>query len=184
MLLLTNKTFFLILFSFVFLYSTEGFGQRYIDEELNPPLKDRLYFGGNFAMSFGTITYIDVSPLAGAMITNKLSAGLGATYQYFNDRRFVGGNNSLYGGRIFSRYNFFPNFFGHAEYEMLNFDLLNRNTNEFQREWVPAVFVGAGYFAPFGARGGANFMFLYNLIHDNIRSPYNEPYVIRVGFVF
>lgn len=163
--------------------SNATFGQRVIDEESRPPLKDRLYYGGNFAMSFGTITYIDVSPLVGAMITNKLSGGVGATYQYFNDRRFIGGNSSLYGGRVFGRYNVFPNFFGHVEFESLNFDLFNQNTDKFERSWVPGFFLGAGYFAPFGNRGGANFTFLYNLIHDNRRSPYNEPYVIRVGFV-
>lgn len=163
--------------------SNVTFGQRVIDEESRPPLKDRLYYGGNFAMSFGTITYIDVSPLVGAMITNRLSGGVGATYQYFNDRRFIGGNSSLYGGRVFGRYNVFPNFFGHVEFESLNFDLFNQNTDKFERTWVPGFFLGAGYFAPFGNRGGANFTFLYNLIHDNRRSPYNEPYVIRVGFV-
>ncbi len=160
--------------------------QRYIDQDENPPLRDRLYFGGNFAMQFGTITFIDVSPLAGAMITDRLSAGVGVTYQYFDDRRFVNvgtGNRSLYGGRTFVRYNVFPNIFAHTEYEMLNFDLFNRNDNQYNREWVPSFFVGAGYFTPFGNRGGANFTFLYNLLYDSFRSPYNEPYVIRVGFV-
>lgn len=168
---------------FFLIVANEVCGQRVIDEGNMPPLKDRLYYGGNFAMSFGTITYIDVSPLVGAMVTNRLSGGVGATYQYFNDRRFIGGNSSLYGGRVFGRYNVFPNFFGHVELESLNFDLYNQNTDRFERTWVPGFFLGAGYFAPFGNRGGANFTFLYNLIHDNRRSPYNEPYVIRVGFV-
>lgn len=179
--------FFIVLSVFAFVITDQAVAQRYIDPEENPPLRDRLYYGGNFAMQFGTITFIDVSPLVGAMITDKFSGGLGATYQYFDDRRFVNvgtGNRSLYGGRTFLRYNVFPNIFAHTEYEMLNFDLFNRNTNEYNREWIPGFFVGAGYFAPFGNRGGANFTFLYNLMHDNLRSPYNEPYVIRVGFVF
>jgi hypothetical protein len=157
--------------------------QRVIFPEERPPLRDRMYYGGNFAMSFGTITFIDVSPLAGVMITDKLSAGLGSTYQYFNDARFVGGSNTLYGGRIFTRYNVFPNIFLHSEYESLNFDLYNFATDSFNRTWVDAVFIGGGYFTPFGNRGGANITFLYNLQYDVRRSPYNEPYVIRVGFV-
>ncbi|MFD2200344.1 hypothetical protein [Shivajiella indica] len=182
MLWLRNSLFFCVFF-LIFFSSIEAFAQREIDEEMKPPLKDRLYFGGNFGMSFGTITFIDVSPLVGAMITNKLSGGVGATFQYFNDNRYVGGESNLYGGRVFGRYNVFPNFFAHMEYEMLNFDLYNLASETFRREWVPGLFVGAGYFAPFGNRGGANFTFLYNLMFDNLRSPYNEPYVIRIGFV-
>lgn len=181
--LLLRNSFFSLIFSLSFFYTFLASAQREIDEEMRPPLKDRLYFGGNFGMSFGTITFIDVSPLVGAMITNKLSGGMGATYQYFNDSRFVGGESNLYGGRVFGRYNVFPNFFFHTEYEMLNFDLFNMASETFQRQWVPGFFVGAGYFAPFGNRGGANFTFLYNLMFDNRRSPYNEPYVIRIGFV-
>lgn len=157
--------------------------QREIDEEMRPPLKDRLFFGGNFAMSFGTITFIDVSPLVGTMITNRLSSGVGLTYQYFKDNRFVGANNSLYGGRVFSRYNIFPNIFAHGEFENLNLDLYNPRSEQFQREWVPGLLLGGGYFTPFGTRGGANITLLYNFLYDNLRSPYNQPYVIRVGFM-
>ncbi|MGY6558442.1 MAG: hypothetical protein ACXIT9_04080 [Nitritalea sp.] len=158
--------------------------QRFIDPEASPALKDRMYYGANLSLQFGTITFVDVSPLAGVMITEKFSAGLGGTYQYFNDRRFIGGDQSIFGGRIFTRYNVFPNIFAHAEYESLNLDVFNRQSEQFQREWVPGLFVGAGYFVPYGDRGGANFKLLYNLLYDNLRSPYAEPIVIRVGFVF
>jgi hypothetical protein len=183
MLSLKTKLLLPVWISVLFFVSVPVEAQRYIDEEMRPPLKDRMYFGGNFAMSFGTITFIDVSPLAGVMVTNRFSTGVGATYQYFNDRRFIGGNNSVYGGRIFSRYNIFPNVFAHAEYERLNLDLYNRITDRFERGWVPGLLVGGGYFTPFGDRGGANFTILYNLMHDNIRSPYNSPLIIRFGFM-
>ncbi|MBW3470419.1 hypothetical protein [Arthrospiribacter ruber] len=168
---------------FVLAFTISASAQRVIDEGNKPPLKDRLYYGGNFGASFGTITFVDVSPLVGAMVTNRLSGGVGATYQYFNDRRFFGGSNSLYGGRVFGRYNVFPNFFAHAEFENVNYDWFDQNRNVFERIWVPAFFLGGGYFVPSGERGGFNFSFLYNLLHDNRRSPYFEPYVIRVGFI-
>jgi hypothetical protein len=179
---LKNKLVYFFLLG-LFLLTTSVFAQRMIDEGGSPPLKERLFYGGNLGMSFGTITFIDVSPLVGVMVTNRLSGGVGATYQYFNDRRFIGGNSSLYGGRIFSRYNVFPNVFAHAEYENLNFDLYNPNSDRFERSWVPGFLIGGGYFTPFGQRGGANFTFLYNLLYDVRRSPYNEPFVIRFGFV-
>lgn len=146
--------------------------------------KDRLYYGGNFGMQFGTVTLLDISPLVGVMITNRYSAGVGVTYQYFNDRRFFGNEFSSYGGRVFNRFNVLPNIFIHGEFESLNFENYNTQSERFERIWSNALFLGGGYFAPFGGgRGGANFTFLYNVLHDNLRSPYGEPYVIRVGFV-
>ncbi|WP_373495557.1 hypothetical protein [Aquiflexum sp.] len=169
--------------SILFFVIVPAEAQRYIDEGNRPLFKDRLFFGGNFALQFGTITFIDVSPLAGVMITNRFSSGVGMTYQYFNDRRFIGGNNSIYGGRIFSRYNIFPNIFAHAEYESLNLDAYNRITERFERIWVPGLLIGGGYFIPFGDRGGTNITLLYNVLHDNFRSPYNSPLIIRFGFM-
>jgi len=68
--------------------------------------------------------------------------------------------------------------------ESINWNAYNYGQDNFQRTWTEAFFVGAGYFAPFGSRGGANFTFLYNLRHSNREAYYSEPYLIRVGFVF
>jgi hypothetical protein len=179
----SNKAYFFLVVTVLMLGMQDTLAQREIPEEGKVPLKDRMFFGGNFAVSFGTITFIDISPLAGAMITNRFSAGAGITYQYFRDSRFVGGENNIYGGRVFGRYNVRPNIFLHGEYESLNLDLYNRVSETFQRTWVPGLFLGGGYFAPFGGRGGANVTFLYNFLFDNQRSPYNQPYVFRVGFM-
>lgn len=180
---LKNKVLILSVVIFnLFFYPT--FGQRFLDAEADSiSIKDRMYYGGNFGMQFGTVTMIDLSPLAGVMITPKFSGGIGFTYQYFNDSRFAGGSSSSFGGRIFSRYNILPNIFFHTEIEKLNFDHYDFATDRFGRIWSNAFFVGGGYFMPFGQRGGVNFTLLYNLIHNNLRSPYIEPYVIRVGFV-
>lgn len=168
-------------------FSSFSYGQREFYPEDNPPLNERMYFGGNLSLQFGNLTFVDVSPLVGVMLAEKYSAGVGATYQYFNNR-FFRNEQSIYGGRIFNRYNLFPKIFAHAEYEALNVEVANPipNTNEvvFTRDWVPGFMVGGGYFSPFGNRGGMNITVLYNLTYDNRRSPYNEPYVIRVGFIY
>ncbi|KEO75011.1 hypothetical protein [Anditalea andensis] len=182
MLLFKNKTLLYIFLILIIFISFESNAQRFIDPEENPPLKERMYYGGNFSLQFGSVTFIDISPLAGVMITDRYSAGLGATYQYINWRYLNTGGRSVYGGRIFNRYNITQNFFAHAEFESLN--ATYEFNQELRKEWIPSTFVGGGYFSPAGTRGGFNIMFLYNLMYDNIRSPYNEPYVIRVGFVF
>ncbi len=167
----------------IFLLSfSQSFAQRELYQD-SVKLKDRLYYGGNFGFQFGTVTLIDVSPLVGVMITDRLSGGVGATYQYYDDNRFQGASGSSYGGRLFGRYNVLPNIFAYSEFEKINWNAYSLVNERFQRTWTNAFFVGAGYFAPFGSRGGANFTFLYNLLHDNRFSYYSEPYVIRVGFV-
>lgn len=179
---LKNKFLSLLIFG-LFLSQTNSLAQRDFDPESNPAFKERMYFGGNLGLQFGTVTLIDISPLAGVMLNSKLSAGLGATYQYYNDNRFQGSTGSSYGGRVFARYNVLPNIFAYSEVESINWNAYNFFNDRFQRTWTEAFFVGAGYFTPFGPRGGANFTFLYNLRHNNRNSYYNEPYVIRVGFV-
>ena len=90
-------------------------------------LLERSYFGGNLALSFGTNTYIDVSPLWGYMINRKLSMGLGGTYIYSSREYFdpFSGqvfklDGSLYGGRTFLRYRLFNNIYFHSEVETTN----------------------------------------------------------------
>jgi hypothetical protein len=118
------------------------------------------------------------------MLTPKFSTGLGATYQYYEDNRFQGATGSSFGGRAFVRYNVLPNIFAYSELESINWNAYNYAQDDFQRTWTEAFFIGAGYFTPFGARGGANFTFLYNLRHSNRQAYYSEPYLMRVGFVF
>lgn len=179
--------FFIILCLVLWGSVNHAMAQREVYSEDKPPLKDRMYYGGNFSLQFGSVTYIDVSPLVGVMVTDKFSTGLGTTYQYLNFRR-ANSSSSVYGGRLFGRYNITQNLFAHTEVESLNTAYVVPGTtpdkDRLTRDWVTGVFVGGGYFTPFGSRGGANITLLYNLSYDNRRSPYNEPYVIRVGFVF
>jgi hypothetical protein len=178
---LKNKSRIWVLMFFFFFGLNSVNAQREIQQGEKAPLKDRMYFGGNLGLSFGTITFIDISPLAGVMLTNTLSGGVGGTFQYFNDSRFPEADNTIYGGRVFLRNNIFQNFFLHTEYESLNLDLYNPIFDRFERDWVPGFFIGGGYFTPFGRRGGVNFTMLYNVLYDNQRSPYNSPFVIRFG---
>lgn len=182
MLLLKNKFAFFLILGLI-LFQSNSFAQREIYGD-SIPFKDRLFFGGNLGLQFGTITLIDVSPLAGVMITPKLSGGVGMTFQYYEDNRIQGAEGTSYGGRLFGRYNILPNIFAHAEFESINWEAYDYFAEDFRRIWTDALFLGGGYFAPFGSRGGANFTFLYNVLHDNQTSYYAEPYVIRVGFVF
>lgn len=169
--------------------------QVYFEEESEDSLTfmDRVYFGGNFSFSIGTqFTNIEVSPLAGYMINDKFSVGLGATYLYLSRefQIFPSGDrfkvkNSVYGGRAFLRHMVIDDFFAHAEFETLNtefpsFDGFQGTT----RAWVPGFLVGGGLFQPVFGRGGVNLTVLINLLHDDLRSPYNSAFIIRGGLSF
>jgi len=161
--------------------------------------KEQLFFGGNFQLDIGDITIIDISPIVGMQVTDQMQVGVGLTYQYYRQRAgtyttTVRGvrytytveeyQTSIYGGRLFGRYFFAPTMFAHAETEALNYayEDVTDYGYERRRTWVPGVFVGGGYNQPFSRLGGLNLTVLYNLTYDKLRSPYNSPWVVRMGF--
>jgi hypothetical protein len=176
----------LIFTSLFLLLFHSAIAQIQTDDIGNLSTTERIYGGGNFSLGFGSITFVDISPLAGYMITPQFSAGLGATYQYLNYNNFDQSAN-VYGGRVFMRHNILQRFFAHAEYESMSVDYPQYDDNfnvVVRREWVPGLMVGGGVFNSLGNRGGLNLTLLYNLTHDNIRSPYPSPLIFRAGIIF
>lgn len=151
------------------------------------PLRERLFFGGNLGLQFGSATYIDVSPLVGYRITEKLSAGIGATYIYYNVKEsisYYGYETSIYGGRVFGRYSFMENLFAHAETEVLNMEVPEIITGSMNyklvRDNIVSVLAGGGYAQPIGERSALVMMLLWNFTEDQY-SPYENP-IFRIGF--
>lgn len=109
---------------FIFL-STAAFSQK--GESNNPyaglPLKERIFVGGGLGLSFGTITFISVSPIVGYNVSPRLSFGLGPSYQYYRDNRATPDfSTSIYGGSAFGRYFVLENIFLQSEFEVLNLE--------------------------------------------------------------
>ena len=146
-------------------------------------LSDRVYFGGNLGLQFGTVTNIEVSPLVGYRFTDDFSAGLGITYIYFKREfdNYEDFETNIYGYRFFARHNIQEQFYAQAEYENLSLEFFNALDGSSQRQWVPGAFVGGGYFTPLGRNAGFNIAALYNLLYDEDKSPYNSPWVFRIG---
>lgn len=147
-----------------------------------PPQKnfwDKVFVGGNIGVQFGRETFFDVSPLVGYKFNEKVSAGIGATYQYYSYKdRYYNFETNIYGGRVFGRYNFTNYLFGHLEYEYLNleaFDFYRRRVD------VESVLAGAGYIQRISDRSGIVAMILYNFT-ESAYTPYTNP-IFRVGFV-
>jgi len=139
---------------------------------------DRIFIGGDVSLTFGSVTVIGATPTVGYMITNKWSAGIGATYLYFsqNIQGFGRYNTSIYGGNVFSRYLITDQIFAQSEYHVLNVDAYDFEQDDFARKNIPIWYVGGGYRASVGSNTFVMIMVLFDLIED-LNSPYSNPQI-------
>lgn len=184
----TKRPFF-ILFCFIILISNGIDAQDTLKTHKKPSDKnilDRIDFGGYLGAQFGTVTVIDISPLASYRITEKLYAGLGLTYMFYKDKRYVPSISiSSYGGSVFAGYYVWRDLFLHAEYAPLYepdyYDYYTPLPNEKKKApWAHDIYLGAGYRQWIGERAFVNLMVLFN-INETEFSPYRNP-IIRIGF--
>ncbi|MCF0061873.1 hypothetical protein MUK70_21775 [Dyadobacter chenwenxiniae] len=151
------------------------------------PFVDRLRLGGSFGLSLGTVTNINLSPMAGYELTEKLVGGVGVTGMYFR-YKYYDINTLYYGGRAFLMYSVVPVVNIIAEAEVLNVE------GSYQkRQWLTSPLVGAAYSQPTGGRfiKAVHFTALFNLNYNNQidkysgqnLSPYGSPFVFRVTFL-
>ena len=142
--------------------------------------KDKIYTGGGIGLSFGTVTFINLTPIIGYKITPKYSVGAGLTYMYIGDNRFASPFSlNVYGGNVFTRYLITNFLFVHAEYE-----LLNGNWDEYytsNRFWLENVWVGGGLRQHAG-NSSVNIMALWNLNPTIYSNAYFGNPQIRIGF--
>lgn len=149
------------------------------------PRSDRLYFGGYFNLSLGKYTLLGIEPMVGFKLTQRLSVGAKIRYDYISDKRYSETYNaSNYGASLFTRFNL-KRIYLHAEYAGYNYKLYNELGNS-HREWIPFLFLGAGFSQRLGGRTSLNAQILFDVLHDD-GSPYGnwEPfYSIGIGVGF
>jgi len=155
-------------------------------------LSERMFFGGGFGASFGNYTFISVSPVVGYRITERLSAGLRFMYQYTTfEYSVIPGDKERYNGHDlgvgpFARLMVYGPVYLQAEYEYLNYNALYTDGTS-RRVSFDSYMAGGGLAQPIG-RNAAFFMtILYNFSYQNFnnngvfRSPYNSPWIFRLG---
>ena len=156
------------------------------DEEMDekPTLRDRIFTGGGFGASFGSYyDYVSVSPLVGYRITQKLAGGIQVQYRYTNYKSYTPDfSTNDFGVSPFLRYNIFPPFFLHTEYEYLNYQYPDQGGKS--RKGFNSFLAGGGFFQPIGRKAGIYVLALYNFSYRDNQSgfyPYNSPLVLRAG---
>lgn len=146
-----------------------------------PKFSSRLFGGGDLALQFGTYTLVNVAPLVGYKLTDKLGAGVGPIFSYVKDNTYKPAyESSAYGGRLFGQYAVTTNILAYSEYQVVNTDVIDDFTYQIVRRSIPFWFAGGAYVAPMGQRSGLMIMVLFDLMDDPY-SYYSNP-VFRVGF--
>jgi len=161
--------------------------------EQKPPLRERMFFGGNFGLQFGTITNIQVAPIVGVWVLPRVSIATGPEFTYYKDRF---NQTNIYGGKVYTEFlllkdlnNIFPvgvhtGLFLHLEDEFLNLEsALWKNSPDLKgRFYLNTVLFGGGISQQIGARSSMNFTLLWTLT-PSVYTIYSNP-EIRVSFNF
>ncbi len=157
-----------------------------------PPFRERLFFGGSFGLQIGTITDIELSPIAGFWVLPRLAVAAGPNYRFYKDPL---GRTDIYGGRAYTEFVVVRNLnslipiglnmgiFVHFEDEFLSLD------SEFwqipsaaKRYNINTLLAGAGISQPVGRRSSVNMMVLWAL-NEAEYNIYSSP-EFRITFTF
>jgi len=158
-----------------------------------PPLRERLFYGGNFGLQLGSITDIQVSPVIGIWLLPRVAVAAGPDYRFYKDRI---NRTIIYGGKGYVEFVVIQNInkvlplgvntgvFLHAEDEMLSLESAFWKSPPYytERFAINTVLVGAGISQQMGRRSSLNMMFLWAL-NDSGYGIYNSP-EIRISFIF
>ena len=141
--------------------------------------------GGDFGLSFGSVTYVDISPAFGYwVIPQKLQLGISTVFIYQSMKiDFQRWKSFIYGGGAFADYVIWRGLFARGEFQMINKESYNP---PYQRVNVPSLLLGAGYIQPIGEVGNFYIALLYDVL-DSDESIYSHtfgdvPLVLKVGF--
>jgi hypothetical protein len=158
-----------------------------------PPVRDRLFFGGNFSLQLGTVTHIELAPIVGLWVLPNLAVAGGPSYTFYKDPT---GQTNIYGGRGYTEYLLFRDldkfiplgihtgFLLHLEDEALSLEpgTLPNTYDKTKRFLVNTLLGGVGINQQVGARASVNFLVLWTL-NDSGYQIYSNP-EIRISFQF
>jgi hypothetical protein len=160
------------------------------EEEKKGFQKDRLFIGGNFGLTFGSYTFINISPQIGYRFNRYLAAGTGLNFQYVSLKEKYS-NGDLYrktsqgvtGLNVFGRVYPINQFMLQVQPEVNYvfgkekfYDTNPEQTYNLDAKIVPSLLLGGGLVLPSG-RGSFIASVFYDVL-QNESSPYsNKPIV-------
>lgn len=183
-----------LLVSILLVLSVVGVNAQYLEKEPPPSPVQRIFFGGNLDMAFGSITQISLSPEVGYRISNRLSAGVGIDYMfvYSEEYSFKG---SIFGGNVFASFTmiksigklipFFRTDMGILLYGQFSYTNMGRFYTALSGEepmWIASPMLGLAFQVPIGQRSYMVLSVMYNF-NETLYSLYSNP-VVKVSYQF
>lgn len=161
--------------------------------EAPPPVSQRLFFGGNLGLQFGTITDIQVAPVIGIWLLPRLAVAVGPNYRYYKYQKET---TAIYGGKSYMQFvviknisTFLPigantGIFLQIEDELLSLESsFWKNPPVFSERFnINTVLGGGGISQQIGRRSSMDITLLWTL-NDPGYSLYSTP-EFRISFIF
>lgn len=154
--------------------------------------KENLFLGGNFGLSLGDYTLINLSPQLGYRFNRYLAAGMGinAIYssnkEYFNGQPYLKTTRGIVGLNVFGRVYPLKNIMlqlqpeGNYLFGKLHFYDNNQSTS-LDAEIVPSLLAGGGVVLPSGGKSAFIVSVFFDML-NNVNSPYGKRPVFNIGF--
>lgn len=169
-------------------------------EEEEPPKegfdKSKLFFGGNFGVSFGSGTYVNISPQVGYRFSRLFAAGTGVNFNYSSYKYYdyygveIGKEEYGYAGlSVFGRVYPISFLLLQAQPELnyswgsIKYSDNSIPSHKQEGRFVPSFLLGAGAAIPTGPNGALLLMLQYDVIQD-ARSPYGSKTFFTMGYNF
>jgi len=160
--------------------------------------KSKLFVGGNFGMSFGDYTFINISPQVGYRFTNRFAAGVGINGQYTEIKSRINGTTifkqsyGVAGMNVFGRFYPIRQVFVQAQPE-LNYvwgktkDYRSGEEYTLNSKILPSLLIAGGGAIPMGRAGAFIIMVQYDVLHKdptnyNPGTPYGDRIFYSFGF--
>lgn len=153
---------------------------------------EKLFLGGNFGLTFGDYTFINVSPQLGYRFNKSVAAGFGINAQHVRFKDWDNGElyrqrQTIFGLNLFGRVYPIPNLMLQAQPEV-NYSYGKRIFNgPPKQEYLldatiaPSLLLGGGAVLPSG-RGELLLSIFYDVLQDKA-SPYGRRPIYNFGYI-
>ncbi len=180
-----SKFIVILFFIFVPMYSFSQFDEydnsEKEEKKQRKPFMDKIFYGGEFGLQFGSYTSINLAPQVGYYFNDYFGAGVGVSYTYARDR-FYNYQTYLYGGSAFIQAYPLKMLIVQGELLALNYENYSSQSFQFQRAWDLGMLIGGGYRMRFGKKSALNYMILWNF-NNTENTPYTNP-IFRISMTF
>lgn len=155
------------------------------------PIRERWVIGGNFNIPSTAPLMLDLSPQFGYRIDKKFQLGIGGIYRAtFTDSVKVmnAPPADMYGYTAFSSYGLILNFFAYGEFQRTNAAVKNTGSMiqsvdpKLNRQWTNSLLIGIGRQFVIHPKVRGSILLLYNPLHENGKTPYQDAFIVKTGF--